>query len=259
MEIRVLGCHGSQSAGYGLTGFLIDAKVLLDAGTATSVLTLEEQALIDHVLITHAHMDHIRELTSLADNLCCLDRGSPLTVVSVPGVIETLRSHIFNGIIWPDFTALPSSDHPVLRYVAIRPGEILKIGHLAVRAVPVHHTVETVAYVVETLGDDGKSAAVFVGDTGPTEEIWRVAGRVNGVRAIFVETSLPDEMSDLADRSGHLTPARLTGELDKIGPYEHGIYLYHMKIPYHGMIRSEIERLGIPDLHFLRDGQTIRI
>ncbi len=259
MEIRVLGCHGSQSAGYGLTGFLIDAKVLLDAGTATSVLTMEEQARIDHVLITHAHMDHICELASLADNLCGFDRGYPLTIVSVPGVIETLRSHIFNGIIWPDFAVLPSGENPVLRYVAIRPGEMLKIGHLGVRVVPVHHTVETVAYVVETLGGDGRLAAIFAGDTGPTEEIWRVAGRENGVRAIFVETSLPDERSDLAERSGHLTPARLIGELDKIGPYDHGIYLYHMKVPYHEMIRSEIERRGIPNLHFLRDGQVIRI
>ncbi len=75
MEIRVLGCHGSQLPGYGLTGFLIDATTLLDAGAVTSVLTLEEQIRVDHILITHAHLDHIRELSSLADNICYVKEG----------------------------------------------------------------------------------------------------------------------------------------------------------------------------------------
>jgi len=259
MEIRVLGCHGSQIAGYGLTGFLIDAKTLLDAGAVTSVLTLEEQAGIENILLTHAHLDHIRELASLADNIGYFNRERPLTVVATPLVIETLRKHIFNDIIWPDFTVIPSAEKPVMRYLAIQPGGKLQIGGLNATAIPVNHKVETVAYVVETGDDCGKVAAVFVGDTGPTEEIWRVAGRRDGIRAIFVETSLPEEMRDVAELSGHLTPAGLAGELVKLGPFRHGIYLYHMKVQYREEIRREIDRLGIPNIHILQDGQVIRI
>jgi cAMP phosphodiesterase len=260
MEIRVLGCHGSQLPGCGLTGFLIDATTLLDAGAVTSALTLEEQVRIDHILITHAHLDHIRELSSLADNLCYFKRDYPLTVVGTPRVIEALKRHIFNGVIWPDFSVIPSTEKPVLRFMAVRPGEKAPLGHLSITAIPVHHTVETVAYVVNAETDGLATAAVFIGDTGPTEEIWRVAGRDEDIRAIFVETSLPGEMGALAKLTGHLTPDGLAGELKKLSPFHHPqIYLYHMKIQYLHEIRREIALLGNDNIHMLKDGQVIRI
>jgi len=260
MEIRVLGCHGSQLPGCGLTGFLIDAKTLLDAGAVTSALTLEEQVRIDHILITHSHLDHIRELSSLADNLCYFKRDYPLTVVGTPRVIETLRRHIFNGVIWPDFSVIPSAEKPVLRFMTVRPGEKATLGHLSITAIPVHHTVETVAYVVNAETDGRATAAVFIGDTGPTEEIWRVAGRDEDIRAIFVETSLPGEMGALAKLTGHLTPDGLASELKKLSPFDHPqIYVYHMKIQYLHEIRREIALLGNDNIHMLKDGQVIRI
>jgi ribonuclease BN (tRNA processing enzyme) len=161
MEIRVLGCHGSQLPGCSLTGFLIDATTLLDAGAVTSVLTLEEQVRVDHILITHAHLDHIRELSSLADNLCYFKRDYPLAVVGTPHVIETLKMHIFNGAIWPDFSVIPSAEKPVLRFMTIRPGEKIALGQLGITAVLVHHTIETVAYVVDAETDGRATAAVL--------------------------------------------------------------------------------------------------
>jgi cAMP phosphodiesterase len=260
MEIRVLGCHGSQLPGCGLTGFLIDATTLLDAGAVTSALTLEEQVRVDHILITHAHLDHIRELSSLADNICFFKRDYPLTVVGTPQVIETLRMHIFNDTIWPDFSVIPSAEKPVLRFMTIRPGEKIALGHLGITAIPVHHTVETVAYVVDSETDGQATVAIFIGDTGPTEEIWRVAGRGEDIRAIFVETSLPGEMGDLAELTGHLTPATLAGELKKLSPFNHPqVYLYHMKIQYLREIQREIALLGNDNIHMLKDGQVIRI
>jgi cAMP phosphodiesterase len=260
MEIRVLGCYGSQLPGCGLTGFLIDATTLLDAGAVTSVLTLEEQLRVDHILITHAHLDHIRELSSLVDNLCYFERDHPLAVVSTPHVIETLRMHIFNGAIWPDFSIIPSAEKPVLRFMTFRPGEKIVLGHLGITAIPVHHTVETVAYMVEAETDGRATAAIFIGDTGPTEEVWRVAARREDIGAIFVETSLPEEMKDLAVLTGHLTPAGLAGELKKLSPFNRPqIYLYHMKSQYLREIQHEIALLGDDNIHMLKDGQVIRI
>jgi ribonuclease BN (tRNA processing enzyme) len=69
MKVRVLGCHGSQLPDYNTTSFLIGQNVLLDAGTVTTVLSLEEQMKIDYILITHAHLDHVRDLMFLADNV----------------------------------------------------------------------------------------------------------------------------------------------------------------------------------------------
>lgn len=260
MEIRVLGCHGSQLPGYGLTGFLIDNKVLVDAGAVTSVLSLEEQLRITHVLITHAHLDHIRELASLVDNICLLKRDDPLVVIGTPLVIEALRKHIFNGVIWPDFSAIPSEDKPVIRFQAIGAKERVRCGDLDVTAVAVHHSVETVAYVAECAGSDGKRGAVFIGDTGPTEEIWQVAAQGGQeIRAIFVETSLPGQLEDVAELTGHLTPAGLARELEKLGPSAAEVYLYHMKIPYRDQIRQEVAALGNSHIHVLRDGQVIHL
>lgn len=260
MEIRVLGCHGSQLPGMGLTGFLIDGKILMDAGAVTSVLSMEEQSRIDHVLISHAHLDHVRDLASLADNICCVGRSHPLTVISTSCVIETLQKHIFNGAIWPDFSVLPTPDHPVLKFQHLRTGERVDVGHLRVKAIPVHHSVETVAYVIQS-GRGTAATAVFVGDTGPTEEIWHIASQEKNLRAIFVETSLPQEMAAMAERTGHLTPEGLARELEKLGPLNAGIYLYHMKIQYREEIRQEIERMGEEawHVHILQDGQVIRI
>lgn len=261
MEIRVLGCHGSQLPGLGLTGFLIDGRTLMDAGAVTSVLSMEEQSQVDHVLISHAHLDHVRDLASLADNICCIDRKHPLTVFSTSRIIETLKKHIFNNAIWPDFSVLPSPEKPVLKFQPLLTGEKVAIGPLRVTAVPVHHSVETVAYVIESGNESSRLAVVFVGDTGPTQEIWRIAGQEPNLRAVFVETSLPQEMADMAERTGHLTPVGLALELEKLGPLRAKIYLYHMKIQYRREIQREIERMGERDLHvhILEDGQVIRI
>ncbi|MCE5262094.1 MAG: 3',5'-cyclic-nucleotide phosphodiesterase [Deltaproteobacteria bacterium] len=259
MEIRVLGCHGSQLPGFGFTGFLIDGTTLMDAGSVTSVLTLEEQFRIDHVLISHAHLDHVRELASLADNLCCDRIESPLTVIGTRVVIDTLKQHIFNGAIWPDFSILPTPEKPILKFEPVRTREKKRVGHLTVTAVPVHHSVETVAYVIGSQHDASKATAIFVGDTGPTDEIWRVAEKEKNVRAIFVETSLPEGMADVAQMTGHLTPEGLARELRKLGPVHPQIYLYHMKIQYHREIRSEIDRIGDSRVHILHDGEVITI
>ncbi len=255
MKIRVLGCHGSSLPGYNTTSFLINGNVLLDGGTITSVLTVEEQSKLEYILVTHAHFDHIRDIMFLADNLCSLGKERPLTVLSTPRIIETLKHNLFNDAVWPDFTALPTSDNPVLKFVAIHPGHNISISSLKVTAIKVHHAVETVAYVIEA----GDVSAVFIGDTGPTEEIWQAAGTKAGLEAIFVETSLPDGMQELADKAGHLTPASLEQELKKLGGLKVPIYLYHMKIQHREVIKKEIARLRDNSIHTLEDGQILQI
>jgi len=48
---------------------LIDEQVIVDAGGITAKLSVEEQAGINHVLISHAHLDHIYDLAFLADDV----------------------------------------------------------------------------------------------------------------------------------------------------------------------------------------------
>ena len=255
MKIRVLGCHGSQLPNYNTTGFLLGENVLVDAGTVTPVLTLREQLKIDYIFITHAHMDHVRDLMFLADNIFYSKRSRPLYVCSAKGVLDAISRHLFNNVIWPDFSKIPDRKNPLIRFKVLVPGRTQVIGDLRVRAIAVHHTVETMGYVIESKG----KAVMFLGDTGPTEQVWRTAKTCKGLRAIFVETSLPDAMTDIARKTGHLTPFSLAEELKKLKGAKPDIYLYHMKPWFHEAIREEVASISDRKIHIIEDGQIIRV
>jgi ribonuclease BN (tRNA processing enzyme) len=255
MNVRVLGCHGSQLPNHNTTSFLIGKNVLVDAGSVTTVLSLPEQMKIDYIFITHAHLDHIRDLAFLADNVCFQRRKKPLFIISTKGIINAIHEHVFNNIIWPDFSRLPSREAPLIKFKIIKPGRKQEIGGLQVKAIDLHHVVETVGYVVENKG----KAVIFFGDTGPTEAVWQQARRIKGLRSVFIETSLPDGMKAIADKTGHLTPLSLAAELKKLTNAEPDIYLYHMKPKYHEVIRKEIAKIKDRKIHIIEDGQIIRI
>lgn len=255
MKIRVLGCHGSQLPNHNTTSFLLGQNILVDAGTVTTVLSLKEQLKIDYIFITHAHLDHVRDIMFLADNICYERGKKPLIIVSTKGIIETIHRHLFNDVIWPDFSKIPSAKAPLVKFQAIVPGKKQTIGDLQISAIALNHVVETVGYVMEFKG----KAVIFLGDTGPTEEAWHVAQKTKGLRAIFIETSLPYFMKKVANMSGHLTPSSLQAELKKLKGKKPDIYLYHMKTSYHEVIRKEVAAIKDRKIHIIEDGQIIRI
>ena len=67
MKVRVLGCSGAIAKDCRTTSFLIDGDVLVDAGTGVGELTLDEMRRVDHVFLTHAHLDHIASLPLMID------------------------------------------------------------------------------------------------------------------------------------------------------------------------------------------------
>ncbi len=238
MRIEVLGCHGGDVPERRLPTFLVEGRLLLEAGAVTSALPLERQATIRHVLLSHAHLDHIVGLAFLVDNVQAVAREiGPVTAASLPPVIEDCRAHCFNNRLWPDFTRLPAADAPALRLDTLRPGEPTDIAGLTVVPVPVHHAVPAAGFVVS----DGRTAFAFSGDTGPTDELWRVARRFR-TGTLIVETAFPNRMEALARASGHFTPALLARELDKMpdGP----VWVYHVKPTYYEETAAELARLG---------------
>jgi 3',5'-cyclic-nucleotide phosphodiesterase len=233
---------------------LLDGTVLLEAGSVTSTIELDEQLEIQHVLLSHAHLDHTGGLAYLADNRCC-DRASSgndetLTVSSIAPVVEDLHEHLFNDRLWPDFSAIPTARNPVVRLQALQPEVPKPIGHrLTVIPVPVHHTVPTAGFII----DDGAGAIVFSGDTGPTERLWEIARELGHVRAIIVETSFPNRLETLADVSGHLTPRRLAWELDKMPLCP--VLVYHIKPMFYDETMDELARLD-GRVRALSDGEV---
>src|SRR3954449_9945938 len=165
MIVQVLGCSGSIAAGCRTTSFLLDDDVLIDAGTGVGDMPLDALARIEHILMSHSHLDHILSIGLLADSVM-RERSArgPIQVHALPETLAALRTHIFNGVIWPDFTRLPSAEHPMLALVPFAVGDVLELNGKRVEVLDASHTVPAVGFAV-----DGGSAGwwVYTGDTGP--------------------------------------------------------------------------------------------
>jgi ribonuclease BN (tRNA processing enzyme) len=226
MQIRVLGCSGSIAAGSRTTSFLLDDYVLIDAGTGVGDLTLDELARIDHIVVTHSHLDHVLAIGLLADSVTRRRRAAarpPVQVHALPETIEALRLHVFNGVIWPDFSRLPHPDRPVLAFQEVQVGQVIELGRHRLEVLPARHTVPAVGYAV--LGSQG--AWVYTGDTGPNPALWQRL-RSMAVAALVIETAFGDDEHVLAELSQHLCPSKLRVELDQLeAPAD--VYITHIK------------------------------
>lgn len=252
MKLRVLGSAGAEFPDFRPPAFLIDDHLLLDAGTIGSVLTEEEQWKLDHLFITHSHLDHIRAIPALADNIIVKNLRHTVTVHSTQDVVAAMQNHLFNNIIWPDFTVLPTPDNPVITFDTIAAGREYSVSDFSIRAIPVNHTVPAVGYRVR----QGSTTLLYTGDTGPTDEIWQYA---NGIDALIVEVSFPNSMESLALVTKHLTSSLLKAELEKIEILPKRILITHPKPQYVELIRTEVEALGLKQIELLYDGAVFEI
>lgn len=244
MIIKVLGCSGAIAAGCRTTSFLLDEKVLIDAGTGVGDLTLPELARIDHILISHSHLDHVLSIALLADAVLRARRAQgrgPIVVHALPQTIAALRLHIFNGVIWPDFTRIPTQDAPVLEFRPIAVGDTLTLaGHL-IEVLPAIHTVPAVGFMVK--GTGGRYW-VYTGDTGPNPALWERLRQVD-VGHLVIETAFSDDEHELAALSQHLCPAQLKKELAHLTGSA-TVHITHIKPGEVDAVMTEIAALRTP-------------
>jgi cAMP phosphodiesterase len=255
MRVRVLGCHGGESPSHRPSSFLVGNDLLLDTGAAPRSLSLAEQAGIDYVVLTHSHLDHVLGLPLLLDNVLAA-RQQPVEVFSSSATADALEQHLFNGLLWPDFTKLPSPDKPALRIRRLSARQTVTAGGFELTLIPVSHTVETHAVVVA-----GKwGSLLYSGDTGPTQEVWKVASTLSKLRAIICEVSMPNAMESLARMTGHLTPRLLAAELRKYTPATNApVYVTHVKPALEAQVRTECVELGDPRIKPLRTLEELEL
>ena len=262
MKVRVLGCSGAIAKDCRTTSFLIGDSILLDAGTGVGDLTLEEMGKIDHVLLTHSHLDHIAALPLMLDAVSS-QRRHPVQVHALAATISALQTHVFNNVIWPDFSAIPSAASPFLQYQAFVSGDVLNIAGVQIEVLPAHHTVPAVGFAVE--GDTGWW--VFSGDTERNPPFWN---RINTLKVacLVIETAFSNRESDLARRSLHLSPEALAQELAHIpATNRYPIYITHTKPSETSLIIDEIKRFDSTtsilqsqhDIRWLTAGQMIQV
>ena len=241
MKIRVLGCSGGIGAGSRTTALLIDDDVLIDAGTGIGDLELGDIDSIRHVFLTHAHLDHIAGLPMLVDRVFDENLAEPVTVYARQETLDAVRAHLFNDVIWPDFSRLPTAQKPMMRYRRCSPGDRVTIRQREFLAVDVLHSVPSLGYTVQNSG------GVFAvsGDTKTNETLWPVLNACDDLKVLVIEVSFPNEMAWLADAAGHYTPATLTRDLVRLR-HEPQIWLTGMKPGEESRILQQVQEAA-PD------------
>ncbi len=212
MQMTVLGCSGGIGPGLRTTSLLLGDSVLIDAGTGVGDLDLAAQRRLRQVFLTHAHLDHVCGLAFLADNL--LDEiDQPLRVHARAEVIDTLKQHLFNWHVWPDFAALPCAQTPLLQWCPLAPGAWQPLADgLRLAGVPAFHTVPAMGYAVE--GPAGM--LVFTGDTADAPELWAGLNALPRLDRLMIEIAFSDEEAALGELSRHFTPQRLAVSLQQL-------------------------------------------
>ncbi|HZY16596.1 MAG TPA: 3',5'-cyclic-nucleotide phosphodiesterase [Ramlibacter sp.] len=263
MKVRVLGCSGAIAKDCRTTSFLIDDDVLVDAGTGVGDLSLAEMRGVRHVLLTHSHLDHVAALPLMVDAVAS-QLTQPIRVSALPGTIAALKTHIFNNVIWPDFSRIPSPQAPFVSFHEIQVGQVLQIAGKTIEVLPATHTVPACGYAVSA----GAGCWVFTGDTERNPAFWR---RINQlpVQALVIETAFSNREQELARRSLHLSPLALAEELDCIDQGKRfPIYITHTKPAETELIMAEIQRFDqtqpfgpnvTHDIRWLRAGQEFEL
>lgn len=255
MKIKVLGCSGSEMPNSHPPAFLIDDSMLLDAGTITSALTGNAQSKLTHILITHAHLDHIKSIPSLADNMLLKNIKHRITIVGVREVLEALMGNLLNNSIWPDFTSIPFQK-PVLGLRTLITGRKYKINNFTVTAAKVAHAVPAVGYII---ADSKGRRLAYTGDTGPCTDLWvkvNAETKDSQLNGLIIEVTFPNRMHDMALLTGHMTSALLAAELKKLKRLPERIFITHPKPQFSKIIAKELHSLKIKQIEMLKEGKT---
>lgn len=260
--IRVLGCHGAIAARCHTTSFLCDDDILIDAGSGVGELRMDELASIDHVLLSHSHLDHILSVPLMADSVIKLRQGPqggtlrPIAIHALPETLQALKQHILNGVIWPDFSRLPTAEHPILTLHPFAVGDTLAFAarggqpERRIRVLPAAHTVPGVGFGVET----PEGLWVYTGDTGPNPALWQ-ALEGQRIAQLVIETAFGDDEAYLASISGHLSPQTLAQELQHLDG-KVNVYITHPKPGEVPAVLSQIRALNSRhQIDALREGQ----
>jgi ribonuclease BN (tRNA processing enzyme) len=251
MKIRVLGAYGAEGLAQRPSAFLVNDTILIDGGTVGGALASTEQVQIEHALVSHSHLDHIAGLAFLTETLALCEAPQPLTISSLEPVVKALRTSVFNDTVWPDFSQLPNATRPVVKYRTLLEEIEQPVGDLWVTPVAVNHTIPCSGFLLH----DGTSGIVYSGDTGPTDALWKAAGRLKSLRAVILECAFPNRLEPLAEIAKHMTPARIARELDKL-PGDAPVLIYHVKPQFHDEIGDELGEIAGHRISFLEQDKT---
>jgi len=239
--IKILGANGGKSHNTDLTSLQISKNIVIDAGNLTNK-THDIIKEIDHILITHSHLDHILDIGFLIDNTYEL-RKKPLKIYGRKENLENVQKHILNWEIWPDFTKIPliNSKENAIELIPIELNKPFSIDNITITAIQNNHTKSSNGYLIEK--ED--RALLCTSDTFRCGAIWETINSNNKISTVIIDVSFPSRMEKLASDSKHLTPKLLHEELKKLTRKDITLHLFHIKPLYQEEILEEVKNLNL--------------
>ena len=254
MQVRLLGCSGGACAGLRTTALQAGDDVLVDCGTGVGDLTLDEMGAIHHVFLTHSHLDHVLFLPLLSDAALSLRQG-PLIVHALAETIAALKAYVFNGVLWPDYTRLPSPHAPYIRCEPLALHAAVALQHCRITALPAHHTVPAAGYLI----DGGEASFAFSGDTTYCAAFWDALDHVDNLKYVMVETTMRDNDLALAERSRHTTPSLLAKGAAHLNKTVQ-LLVTHIEPDKVEEVQAEVRAaLGGRQVHFVQRGEVFEL
>ncbi len=202
---------------------LLDHDVLIDAGTGVGDLSLAEMVAIDHVFVTHSHLDHVASIPFMLDSVGFM-RDKPLIVHATAETTEILKQHMFNWLMWPDFCEIPNAQQPCLHFEPIKPGKTVDLNGRKITPLPANHVVPAVGFQL----DSGNASLVFSGDTTTCDEMWEAINGIENLKYLLVETAFSNSELELAIMSKHFCPSLLAKDIVKLTRNPQ-IFITHLK------------------------------
>lgn len=239
--IKILGAYGGKSTNMQLTSLQLSKEVVLDAGNILEGLGNGIKN-INHVFITHSHLDHINDIGFLID--ATFDqRKETLKIYGRKKTLEDIQNHILNWDIWPDFTKinLIDSQKKAIELIPIELNETIEVDGCKIKAIENNHTSSSNGYVIEKQN----SALLFSSDTYCCDTIWEEVNGNEKISSIIMDVSFPSRMAQLAFDSKHLTPSLLQEELKKLKRDDVIVHINHIKPSYKTELVKEIIKTDV--------------
>ncbi|MBI4585670.1 MAG: MBL fold metallo-hydrolase [Planctomycetes bacterium] len=256
LRIKIACSHPPASRGHLSTTFIINGEIAVDAGAIASGLALREQRRIRHVLLTHAHLDHLHELPQFLDNVQTGGRSGlsikPICLHGEAAALEPVSRHLFGGL-WPDVLR-PAIGFASLAAFDLRKRPALSLGGFKIRPFRTVHRVPTVGFLFERTN----GSVAILADTGYREGLLDHLLGAPRLRFLAMEISYPNRLERWALDHGHLTPRqflRLVEPLLSRRPRLQ-IGIHHLKPAFAAEVLREISALRsrAPGLRVLRHG-----
>ncbi|MCX8060422.1 MAG: MBL fold metallo-hydrolase [Aquificaceae bacterium] len=235
----VLGSAGGRAKDRYSMCLYLPESLLLDAGNIFA-LSRDKLLQVEHVVLTHSHLDHLVDIPFLIDYTYGL-REKPLKIYGLPETLDSLRKNIMNWDVWPEFSSLklPTTDEYAVEYVQIKPLQEYHIDGYRLIPVESRHTVPTVSLIVKREG----RGIVYTSDTYRNPELWKMIQEDPEIKLVLVDVSFPSYMSMVAQASLHHTPQSLREDIKIISRKDLRVYVVHIKPSHEKEVLEELRKL----------------